>query len=450
MTLTTTQTLPPAYVTGIGEQFSDYFMGGHYEGPSGSQTFVPDPITGSPFYADPNQMYGGSYDPTTGGFTGIGSGTAATPSDWFISGMDPMQTTAQGIAQGLPGYAQPTSGLGGYQSYLDSADAMQTAASGLMGSVDPVTGAYTAGPMAGGTAIGNAAAAANLGSLAAISGQGAADPYLQAAASGLGTAGATTAGAAGYQGPNAYQQFMSPYQQQVIDATMAEYDTQAQEAQAALGASAGNAYGGGRFGVAQGQLAADQGTQRALLQAQLLSQGVGQAQAQANQAFGQQLGWGTQQAQQAGQQLGIGQTAMGQASGNVGLYGSSAGMQGNIGGQQQGMLGSQLAQLAGLQNQGLAHGQFGTTGLGNLLNTYTTMGQQNQLQNQAIQDQMAGLMSGIQLAPTQTMGNLGQFMAAAYGTPSSTSYQQTPDPSTLQTLLGGGIGLAGIIGAMRG
>ena len=28
-------------------------------------------------------------------------------------------------------------------------------------------------------------------------------------------------------GPNAYQQFMSPYQQDVIDATMSEYDTQA-------------------------------------------------------------------------------------------------------------------------------------------------------------------------------------------------------------------------------
>ena len=28
-------------------------------------------------------------------------------------------------------------------------------------------------------------------------------------------------------GPNAYQQFMSPYQQDVIDATMSEYDKQA-------------------------------------------------------------------------------------------------------------------------------------------------------------------------------------------------------------------------------
>lgn len=447
MAITTTQTLPPAYIAGMGEQFSDYFMGGHYEGPNQTD-WVADPISGpdgSPFFADPNQMFGGSYDPSTGGFTGIGGG-ATTPSDWFVSGMDPMQTTAQGIAQGDT--LAPTGGLGQYQDYLADANAIQTAGSGLLGSFDPSTGAYTAGPMAGGTAISNAASGANLGSLAAMAGQGAADPYIQAAGTGLGTAGATTAGAAGYQGANAYQQFMSPFQQQVLDATLAEYDTHAQQQQATLGASAGNAYGGGRFGVAQGQLAADQGSQRALLQAQLLSQGFGQAQGQANTAFGQQLGMGAQQANQAAAQLGIGQQALGQATGNVGLYGSAAGMQGQVGGQQQNMLGNQLSQLGALQNQGMTQGQFATTGLGNLLNTYTTMGQQNQLQSQATQDQLASIMSGIQMAPTQTMGNLGQFLAAAYGTPSSTTYQQTPDPSTLQTLLGGGIGLAGIIGAM--
>ena len=32
--------------------------------------------------------------------------------------------------------------------------------------------------------------------------------------------------AAAYSGPQAYQQFMSPYQQQVIDTTLAEFDTQ--------------------------------------------------------------------------------------------------------------------------------------------------------------------------------------------------------------------------------
>ena len=131
------------------------------------------------------------------------------------------------------------------------------------------------------------------------------------------------------------------------------------------------------------------------------------------------------------------------------MYGQTAGMQGALSGQQQGQLQNQLGMLSGLGSQGLNVGNFGQTGIGNLLDTYTTMGQQNQLYNQAIQDQMGALMSGIQLAPTQTMGNLGQFLAAAYGTPSSTTYQQSPAPSTLQTLLGGGIGLAGIVGAMR-
>ena len=148
-------------------------------------------------------------------------------------------------------------------------------------------------------------------------------------------------------------------------------------------------------------------------------------------------------------QINMGQTALGNALQNVGMYGQTAGMQGALAGQQSGLQTNQLNNLTGVGNQALNIGGFGQTGIGNLLDTYTTMGQQNQLYNQAIQDQMAALMSGIQLAPTQTMGNLGQFLAAAYGTPSSTTYQQSPAPSTLQTLLGGGIGLAGIVGAMR-
>jgi hypothetical protein len=427
-----TQQLPPGYVTGIGEQFSNYFQGGYY-GPEQNTglPFQATPISGSPFYADPTQMYGSagaSFDPT-------GPGANA---NWYVANQDQLTTDAQNIATG--GQDAPTDGLGQYQGYLTDANTNLTSAQNLL----------DAGYNTGSAAMGNAADAANLGSLAALSGQGAADPYMAAAASGLGTAGATTAGAAGYQGPNAYQQFMSPYQQQVMDATMAEYDTQAQEAQAALGASAGNAYGGGRFGVAQGQLAADQGTQRALLQAQLLNQGFGQAQTQANQAFGQQIGMGAQQAGQAAQQLGIGQQAMNQATGNVGLYGTASGMQQGVGGSQQGFLGNQLGMYNQQGTQGLGLGSFGQQGMGNLLNTYTTMGQQNQLYNQAILDQQQALAQGIQLAPAQTMGNLGQFLSAAYGTPSSTVYQQTPNPSTLQTLLGAGVGLGGILGAMRG
>jgi hypothetical protein len=112
-------------------------------------------------------------------------------------------------------------------------------------------------------------------------------------------------------------------------------------------------------------------------------------------------------------QINMGQTALGNALQNVGLFGQAAGMQGALSGQQQGLTAGNLSNLAGLGTQGMNIGTFGQTGIGNLLNTYTTMGQQNQLYNQAIQDQLAALASGIQLAPAQTMGNLGQFMAAA-------------------------------------
>ena len=397
------QQLPPGYVTAIGELFTDYFTGAP-DLQTGAQTaFVQD----SPFYADPNQMFGGSFNPTTGQFTGI-TGANVPASDFFVAGQDGLQTTAQGIAQGTT--QAPTGGLGQYQQYVTQADDMNTLAQGI-----------ATGPVAGTQALADAAGSVGLAAGAASAGQNAATPFLQEAQQ--------------FAGPQGYQQFMSPYQQQVMDATMAQYDQDAAEASAMFGASAGNAYGGGRFGVAEGQLAADTANQRAMLQGTLLNQGFMQSQGLANQAVQNQIN--------------MGQTALGNALQNVGMYGQTAGMQGALAGQQSGLQTNQLNNLTGVGNQALNIGGFGQTGIGNLLDTYTTMGQQNQLYNQAIQDQMAALMSGIQLAPTQTMGNLGQFLAAAYGTPSSTTYQQSPAPSTLQTLLGGGIGLAGIVGAMR-
>ena len=405
------QQLPPGYVTGIGEQFSDFFMGNM---PANTTD-----IRQSPFFADPNQMFGGSFNPTTGQFTGI-TGANVPASDFFVAGQDALQTTAQDIATGAQ--AAPTTGLGQYQSFLDQAQGLNTAAMGLLGTTDPVTGAFTPNQAAGTGALADAASTVADADAAATAGQNAAAPFL--------------AQAQQFAGPQGYQQFMSPYQQQVIDATMAQFDQDAAEAAAQFGASAGSAYGGGRFGVAEGQLAADTANQRALLQAELLNQGFMQSQGLANQAIQNQIN--------------MGQTALGNALQNVGLFGQAAGMQGALSGQQQGLQTNQLANITGLGNQAMNIGGFGQTGIGNLLDTYTTMGQQNQLYNQAIQDQMQALASGIQLAPTQTMGNLGQFLSAAYGTPSSTTYQQSPAPSTLQTLLGGGVGLAGIIGALRG
>ena len=98
--------------------------------------------------------------------------------------------------------------------------------------------------------------------------------------------------AAAYSGPQAYQQFMSPYQQEVIDTSLAEFDKQRAIAQQQIGAGAigAGAFGGGREGVQRAEFGAQSLQDRALLQAQLLQQGFGQAQQAAAQAQSQQMG----------------------------------------------------------------------------------------------------------------------------------------------------------------
>jgi len=83
-----------------------------------------------------------------------------------------------------------------------------------------------------------------------------------------------------YMGPQAYQQFMSPYQQEVVGATLSEFDKQRQIAQQQIsqGAIQAGAFGGGREGVQQAEFGAQTLQDRALLQAQLLNQGYQQAQ----------------------------------------------------------------------------------------------------------------------------------------------------------------------------
>ena len=140
-------------------------------------------------------------------------------------------------------------------------------------------------------------------------GVGSYSPYLQTVQAGLTTAGGdvgaarTAAGGLGaLTGANAYQPFMSPYQQQVIDSSLGEFDRQAQMQQqqiqdASLGVP--GAFGGGREGVQQAEYQAGSDRNRAMLQAGLLQQGYGNAQNAAQQAFQNQ-----QAMQQA--QLGLG------------------------------------------------------------------------------------------------------------------------------------------------
>ena len=92
--------------------------------------------------------------------------------------------------------------------------------------------------------------------------------------------------------PQVAQQFMSPYQQQVIDTTLEEFDRQRamQEQRISDQAVASGAFGGGRQGVLESEFRTGSDRDRALLNAQLLQQGFDQAQGLAAQRFNQQTG----------------------------------------------------------------------------------------------------------------------------------------------------------------
>ena len=108
-------------------------------------------------------------------------------------------------------------------------------------------------------------------------------------------------------GPDAYKQFMSPYQQEVIDTTLAEFDRQQAIADTALRDRAiqAGAFGGGREGVMAAEAARGAATNRANLQAQLLAQGFQQAQAAAAQDLAARQGLGQYQSALGQQQQAV-------------------------------------------------------------------------------------------------------------------------------------------------
>ena len=105
-------------------------------------------------------------------------------------------------------------------------------------------------------------------------------------------------------GPDAYKQFMSPYQQDVINATLGEFDRNQAIQDTAMRDQAiqAGAYGGGREGVMAAESARGAATNRANLQAQLLAQGFQQAQAAAAQDLTARQGLGGYQSQLGQQQ----------------------------------------------------------------------------------------------------------------------------------------------------
>ena len=118
------------------------------------------------------------------------------------------------------------------------------------------------------------------------------------------------AGLGALTGPDAYKPFMSPYQQDVIDATLAQFDKDQAIQQTALRDAAiqQGAFGGARSGIMEAEFLNQGAMNKAQLQAQLLNQGFQQAQAAAAADLQAEQGLGAYQSQ-----LGQSQQAVEQA-----------------------------------------------------------------------------------------------------------------------------------------
>ena len=235
-------------------------------------------------------------------------------------------------------------------------------------------------------------------------GLGGYQPYLNQAGQMGQQAQQTLAGAQQYSGPQAYQQFMSPYQQDVINSTLSNYDVQAQKGIAPLSAQAvgAGAFGGARQGIQQAAYQNQSDLNRAQMQAQLQNQGFTQAQTAAQNAYQQQLAAAQQQ-----QGLGSFQQGLGQSS----------------------------QQLLGNQIQGL-----------NTLGQQQQQTQQSQLtaQQQALQNQAFEPYTRYGLVGQQLTGLAGGFPGQVQ------TYNPVQPVSPLQSYLGTATGLGGLAGKIFG
>ena len=128
-------------------------------------------------------------------------------------------------------------------------------------------------------------------------GLGSFQPFLTKATTAADAATALTGTGAG-TGAGSIASYQSPYQQQVIDATLQEFDRQtqiqkAQQAASALGTP--GAFGGGREGVLQAEFLSNQARNRANIQSNLLQQGFQNAAARRQQDLANQMSISNQQ-----------------------------------------------------------------------------------------------------------------------------------------------------------
>jgi hypothetical protein len=380
------------------------------------------------------------------------------------------QTNLQKQATQLTGQ-----GIGSYQPFVTAAQQAGTTAgqglglaqTGLGIAGQELTGAGTSLGAAGQTIAGaspyTTAAATGLGQAGAT--LGGTQGFIGAAQSGLGAAAGLTGTGAG-TGTGSLSSYMSPYQQQVIDTSLAEFDKQAAMRQQAIAdqAVALGGFGGGREGVMQAEYQTASDKNRAALQAQLQAQGFSEAQA-ARQADLQnqmmlsqgQLGLGqatgslaAQQAQLAQGQLGLGQQQLGIGQAQAGIAGQEAGLAG-----QRGAFAQQQAGLA--QNQ-LGLGQF-QTGLGQAQQGFqgtdiARAGQQGAVDQSYAQMRKDAEREANRMTLYEPMERFG-FYGTGLGNLSGSiggqyQFSNQPGQSPLQTALGLGSTLSGIYKNFQG
>ena len=229
----------------------------------------------------------------------------------------------------------------------------------------------------------------------------------------LGTAASTFGGVpTGPATSSQMQQYMSPYQSQVIDASLAEFDrnSQIQEQQIRDQQTALGALGSGRAGVQLAEFGTGAARERALLQAGLLQQGFGQAQAARQQDIQNRFN--------------LGQAQQGIAGATQGLGAFQSGLAG-----QQAALGAQTGQIAGSNISRLG-----------------SLGAINQAQTQAGLDAQREAVRQAAFQPQEQLQNYGNLVTGIMGGMQGQGTQTTnvPNPTPLQSALGIGSTLAGL------
>ena len=242
---------------------------------------------------------------------------------------------------------------------------------------------------------------------------GAAQGILGQAAGELTGAGTTLGGVP--LGAQAFQQdvgqFMSPFQSQVIDATLAEFDRnkQIQEQQIRDQQTALGALGSGRAGVQLAEFGTGAARERALLQANLLQQGFQQAQGARQQDIANRFGLGQAQAGLAGQRAGLSGQQIGQAQFQTGL----------------------ASLVPGLQRADV--GQLGALGAIDRSLSQAQLDAQRQARQQAA------------FLPQQQLDRFaGQVTGLMGGYPGGTRQEFIPQPTPLQSALGIATTLGGL------